>query len=261
MKAGLVSISLRQLSPRKIVDLVSECGLSGIEWGGDVHVPHGNTAIAREVAHMTRDAGLMVASYGSYYRFAECDVDAKEGGPSMMEIVETAEALGAPAIRVWAGQRGPDQTSEAVWDAIVRRTVELADEAFKRGMRIDFEFHENTLTETAASTCRLLEEIIHPTVRTLWQPPLLTSPSDRLAGLRGVKKWISNIHCNHFDQNPWPDILELHEGTEEWSKYLDELKELSPDRWIMIEHVKDHSADQIRKDASALLNWLKAEDE
>ena len=34
---GLVSVSFRQLSPDRIAELVSECGLSGVEWGADVH--------------------------------------------------------------------------------------------------------------------------------------------------------------------------------------------------------------------------------
>ena len=59
---GLVSITFRQLQPREIITLVQKSGLKGIEWGGDVHVPHGNLHAAREVGHMTREAGLTVAA-------------------------------------------------------------------------------------------------------------------------------------------------------------------------------------------------------
>ena len=65
---GLVSITFRRLSPREIVKLVKKSGLEGIEWGGDVHVPHGDLSVAREVATMTQEEGLVVAAYGSYYR-------------------------------------------------------------------------------------------------------------------------------------------------------------------------------------------------
>ena len=49
LKTGLVSITFREKSPEEIVGLVVEAGLDGIEWGGDVHVPHGDLAKAREV--------------------------------------------------------------------------------------------------------------------------------------------------------------------------------------------------------------------
>jgi len=256
MKSGLVSISFRQLAPWRIVELVAEAGLQGIEWGGDVHVPHGDLVMAEEVAKLTTNKGLKVASYGSYYRFEECDLDSDVGGPTMQSVLDTAEALGAPAIRVWAGQRGPGQTSPEVWGAIVTRAREFAEESARRGMRLDLEFHENTLTETPESTCRFLEEVGHPGIRTLWQPALMTSPADRLAGLRRVKGWVSNIHCNHFDQDPWPDIHALEEGAGEWPNYLAELDSIQDERWVLIEHIKEHSPEQFQADAAALLSWL-----
>jgi sugar phosphate isomerase/epimerase len=257
MRAGLVSISFRELSPEEIVNLVADCGLEGIEWGGDIHVPHGDLQTARKVAQLTTEAGLEVASYGSYYRFEECDIDAESGGPSMESVLDTAEALGAPAIRVWAGQRGPEDTSEGVFSAIANRARQFASEAATRGLRLDFEFHENTLTETPDKTIKLLQAVDHPSAKTLWQPPLLTSSAGRLEGLQQVKDWISNVHCNHFGQNPWPGILSLEEGTDEWKQYLYELADIPGDRWLLIEHVKDHSPEYFRKDAAALLRWLK----
>lgn len=37
--AGLVSVSFREERPESILREASAAGLSGIEWGGDVHVP------------------------------------------------------------------------------------------------------------------------------------------------------------------------------------------------------------------------------
>ena len=49
MKTGLVSVTFRELASREIVALVANAGLDGIEWGGDVHVPHGELSTARQV--------------------------------------------------------------------------------------------------------------------------------------------------------------------------------------------------------------------
>ncbi len=91
---GLVSVSFRALSPREITGACLEAQVRGIEWGGDVHVPPGDLENARAVGQMTRDAGLQVAAYGSYFR---CD------GSDFEPVLETALAVGAPLIRVWAG--------------------------------------------------------------------------------------------------------------------------------------------------------------
>jgi sugar phosphate isomerase/epimerase len=256
MKAGLVSISFRELDPGAIVAAAVECGLAGIEWGGDGHVPHGDTGTALEVGRLTEEAGLGIASYGSYYHFDECDPDSGANGPEMESVLDTAEALGAPAIRVWAGRRDPSETPEPVRAAITDRAREFAAAAAARGMRLDFEFHDHTLTATPESTLRLLEEVDHPAARTLWQPPLQTPVVDRLKGLRLLRDRVSNLHCNHFGQDPWPEIHSLSEGESEWRSYLAEFGPSDTIRWVLIEHVRDHSIENLKADARALRSWL-----
>lgn len=258
MNAGLVSISFRELDADAIIRLVAECGLSGIEWGGDVHVPHGDLSTAEYVGRKTRQAGLEVASYGSYYHFDDCDPEQEGKGPTMERVIDTAQALGAPAIRLWAGRHGPDGMPDEQRKAIAARAREFAEAAGRQGMRIDFEFHDNTLTETPESTLQLLEDTNHPNVRTLWQPPLHTSPEDRLKGLQKVKPWVSNLHCNHFGQDRWPHVHLLADGADEWARFLEEFRSSHLDRWILIEHVKDHDPANFVKDAATLRDWLAA---
>ena len=60
MKIGFTSTSFRQIkSIEKIVKIASDAGADCIEWGGDVHVPHGDLAIAREAAEKTKKADLV----------------------------------------------------------------------------------------------------------------------------------------------------------------------------------------------------------
>lgn len=256
MKPGLVSISFRELSPEEIVDLVTESGLQGIEWGGDVHVPHGDLETGQRIGQLTRAAGLQVASYGSYYRFDECYEDERSEGPSMESVLETTVALGAPAIRVWAGRTSPNETSELVRDSISVRAREFGEKASALGIRLDFEYHENTLTETPESTVELLEMVNCSNVHSLWQPPLQMSPKLRLEGLRQIKPRISNLHCNHFGQEPWPNTKPLKNGEPEWLSYLKEMDTSPGDRWVLIEHVHNHVPEQLPEDAAALNKWL-----
>ena len=50
VKTGLVSVTFRQKSVEEIAALTAEAGLSGVEWGGDVHVPPGDREAARRAA-------------------------------------------------------------------------------------------------------------------------------------------------------------------------------------------------------------------
>jgi hypothetical protein len=43
---GLVSVTFRKLAPAAIVELAVKAQLRSIEWGGDVHVPHGDVRAA-----------------------------------------------------------------------------------------------------------------------------------------------------------------------------------------------------------------------
>ncbi len=64
----MVSVTFRSMECEEIVKLAKKAGLSSIEWGGDVHVPQGDTKKAKEAKKMTEDAGVTTAAYDSYFR-------------------------------------------------------------------------------------------------------------------------------------------------------------------------------------------------
>lgn len=257
MKTGLVSISFRELGIEEIVRLVSEAKLDGIEWGGDVHVPHGDLLLAEQAKRITIDAGLQVSAYGSYYRYGDClDGNAKTG-PSWEAVLDSAEALGTPMIRVWAGELGSGEASENGWKTVVDRTRVIADSAAKRKIQIGFEFHGNTLTDTNASTRKLLDDINHPNVSTFWQPYMSVEHSYRMEGLRDLVDSIENVHCNHFAKEGWPHALFLEDGMDCWKDFLGVLEKADPDRWISIEHVKDNVVESFLQDAATLRKLVK----
>jgi 3-dehydroshikimate dehydratase len=244
IQTGLVSVTFRKLAPAKIVALVSQAGLQGIEWGGDIHVPHGNIKRAREVKKITLGEGLQVASYGSYYKVG-C-----EGEPLAFEnVLETAVALQAPGIRVWAGNLGSDQADAAWWANVIDDARRIAGLAAGSGIALAFEFHEETLTDTSESAYRLLKEINLPNVGSYWQPPVSLSLEARIKGLREIAPWLRNLHVyNQSGAEPGP----LAEGIAEWSKYMDIVRSLPGERFCLIEFTKGDSPGQFLEDAEAL---------
>ncbi len=189
---GLASVTFRKLTPRQIVELAAAAGLDAIEWGGDVHVPHGDLAAAREARAMTADAGLAVASYGSYFRAGQSEAE----GLAFPTVLATAQALGAPVIRVWAGTRGSAAAApeyRALIAGDLRRIGALAGAA---GLTVALECHVNTLTDTAASARQLLEEVGPARVRTYWQPPVGRAAADCCADLRMLAGYLAHLHVH-----------------------------------------------------------------
>jgi sugar phosphate isomerase/epimerase len=246
---GLVSVTFRKLSPRDIIDLVVQAGLRGLEWGGDVHVPHGEIAQAKAVQQMTLDAGLTVAAYGSYYRLSHSDT-----GPFEV-VLETAVALGAPAIRVWAGRQGTDAADEATWQAVIADSRRIADLAAAVGITIVYEYHANTLTDTPQAARKLLETVAHPNLKSYWQPPRYSKRDDNLNALETVAPWVYGLHLFSWHQQTG-ERLPLIDGAADWAQYLSRAAALNREMYTLLEFVVDDSPEQFLQDAATLQAWL-----
>lgn len=241
---GLVSITFRQLAPREIVALVAEAQLAGIEWGGDVHVPHGDLARAKEVGRITRDAGLAVAAYGSYYYVGKSENE----GLAFTSVLETAVALGAPLIRVWSGNTGPAQTDAVTRQRIVTDSQRIATLAAAAQVPVAYEFHGGTLTETAASALDLLRTVRHPNLATLWQTPLGLDDAACAASLRQLLPEVRNLHVFHWDTDRRP----LAEGAARWRTLFGILSETGRDHYALLEYVANDDQQSFRRDAQTL---------
>jgi len=222
---GLVSVTFRQLGFREIIRLVGQAGLRVIEWGGDVHVPHGDLARAREVAVQTRDTGLGVAAYGSYYRAAHSEFLPTESRLSFERVLETAVALGAPVIRVWAGSKGSADASADTRRHVAEDLLRIAQLAAQAGVRVATEFHGETLTDTNESARALLfEEARHPNLYGYWQPPVGMSDSDCLAGLVSLGPKLLHLHVFNWVLSPSGQVdaypLEAGEGLRRWREFF-----------------------------------------
>lgn len=248
---GLVSITFRPLPPRRVVALAAEAGLATIEWGGDGHVPHGDAARAREVRAMTEEAGLSVAAYGSYYRVGESERE----GLSFESVLASALALGAPTVRVWAGRRGSADADEGYRERVAAESTRIADAASREGLTVSYEYHGKTLTDTNESARRLLADVAHPAIRTLWQPPNGRAFDYCMEGLRAVLPLLTNVHVFHWATGR-KDQTALAEGEERWVPYLAAVSATGGSNGALIEFVKGDSPEQLRRDAAALVSWL-----
>lgn len=239
---AMTSVTFRNLEISKIIQLALRGNLQGIEWGGDIHVPSGNLHVARVVGEATRAAGLEVLSYGSYYFLCESDAPEAAFDP----VLRSAEALGAPIIRLWAGRRSPQQADESYLQRAQQELSLLANVAETRGIRLSLEFHRGTLTETIQSALALLRGVSGKLVQTYWQPNPEKTKEENLQGLASLQPFISNVHVFHWDEKD--ARLPLRDGIENWLAYM---KILRPSAYLL-EFVQFDSIAQFLEDCRTL---------
>lgn len=244
-KTGICSITFRNLSVEEVIKLTSEAGLEGIEWGGDVHVPVGDYDHASKVAGLTEQAGLEVASYGSYYRVGEYE----NNDVSFEDVLETAVHLKAPSIRVWAGKQASKKATEKYRNDVTAEAKTIAELAKQKNIAINLEYHGNTLTDTKESAASLMKEIDHPNLNLYWQPAVGKSIADRLDSIDELLPWLTHVHVFHWNVT---DRLPLTDGKEEWKQYTNRLKKLELNQYVLIEFVKADSKEQFLEDAGVL---------
>ncbi len=248
VRTGLVSVTFRQLPADEVAEVAAKAGLAAIEWGGDVHVPLGNLVAAKRVKALSEVHGLEIAAYGSYLRAGSVDRE------EMRSAVATAEALGAPRMRVWAGNVGTSDAGVGDRMAVTRGLAELADVAATAGIEVALEFHRNTLTDEVDSTITLLLDVGAPNLKTYWQPPVDLDDAECLAQLEALMPWLSTVHV--FSWWPSNTRLPLAARASLWRPVLDRLAAEPREINALLEFVADDSQDQFAKDAADLHSWV-----
>lgn len=245
IKTGLVSISFRNLTVEKIIEIVKKANLEGIEWGGDLHVPHGNFKRAKEVSIITEEAGLEVAAYGSYFRVGSDNQEIS----SFDEVLKTAVELNAPLVRVWAGDRGSEEADEAWWQKVIEKSKNIASMAADKDIKIAYEYHDGTLTDTDESASRLLKKVDHDNIYCYWQPPHKMDVVARRESLQEIVPWLAYIHVFYWESH---ERCPLSKGREDWLQYLKVASEISGLHYAMLEFVRDDQPEQFLEDAKVL---------
>jgi len=247
IRPGLCSVTYRQLDPAAIAALAADAGLQVIEWGGDVHVPPGDAARAAEVARITADAGLTVCSYGSYFR--------AQAGEDIAPVLDSAEALGADRIRVWAGGAGSADATAAERTMVIDALADAAEQAGRRGISLALEFHGGTLADDAEQTMRVLDEVASPFLATYWQPTVAAPDAVAVAEYERIADRVSAVHVFSW----WPTVerlpLTARDGL--WRAFFAAATAAPvPPRDALLEFVPDDDPAALVAEARALRGYL-----
>lgn len=247
-RIGLCSVTYRQLSPAELVAKAVDAGLRLVEWGTDGHVLLHDPEMARQVRRTTEQAGLRVASLGSYFRVGVTPMDEFDA------LLDTAEACGAARIRIWAGDQGSDQLAAGERQRLVAETRELAAQAAKRRIELAFEYHGNTLTDSTGSAVALLEEVDHPSVGTYWQPAVGVGDDAAIESLQAVLPWLRGIHV--FSWWPRTERLRLSARSGLWRRVAGLLRSGGVPVDLMLEFVPGDDPAILSQESAALIAAL-----
>ena len=251
---GAVSATFKKmpLTADEVIALLSDCGLKAVEWSENVHVWPNDPDSAALLRQKTEAAGLRVAAYGSYFRLGENE----QPGPAFERSLRSAKALGAPIIRVWAGTQASAEVDDAHFSRLADEAALIAEMAAKEQIKVAFEWHKNTLTDTNESAEKLIREANHPNLYCLWQPTVALSPRERVQGIRLMGGRLLNFHVYS-----WPDSKRGPLNAAEWQYYLDAAADMGGEHCALLEFVRDDSPEQFRSDAKTLLKLLESGEE
>lgn len=251
---GLCSVTLRAAPIDGVARLVGECGLVGIEWGGDVHVPPGDLGAATRARAATAAADAVVASYGSYLFAAGSSGDGEADA-----VLATAVALGAPNVRVWAGF-GVEPGSSA-YDSVVDGLTGFCVAAAASSVTVGLEYHGGTPTAKVAGTAALLDAVGAPNLFTYWQPPYWrgpTTPRADAAEVAALGPRLSHLHV--YEWASAEDRRPLADGRARWAAVVRAASavggEWSGDRYAFLEFVLADDPAALRRDAAVLCDLL-----
>ena len=248
-KTGLTSITFRHLSVAEVIVTAKKAQFEGIEWGSDVHVPEGDLEKAREVRQQTEAAGLAISSYGSYFR---ADREAGDFTP----FLESAAALGAPMIRVWAGGKGSADADGDYRAEVIESLRQAVASASAQDISIGLEYHSNTLTDTQESAHQLLAEVGSPALKLYWQPRDNNSVEQNLAELEAALPHLACIHAFHWGPGAFFDRLPFADGKDAWLRYLRLARKAEGGCYVLFEFTRDDSPVQLLEDANVLHGLL-----
>ncbi len=247
MKLGLTSVTFRPKTIEEVFAYAKEAGIECIEWGVcDNHIILMSEERANKINTLSKEYGIYTSSLGAYAYMYDLD--------EALSSLKTAVMINAPVVRVWAGKEGSDEYTPENYETIVKNTKAVAEEAKKHNIKIAFEFHRKSLTDTPESAVKLIKDIGMENVGLYWQPSFTHSKEENIKRFDMVKPYCVG-HLHIFNYTPERAYQPLEEIKENLIAYYSDIK--NTDYIVMIEFVKDGSLESLVADAKTLKSVIK----
>ena len=242
---GLVSISFRDHSAKKLILTAHKLGLNFIEWGSDIHAPYNDPTQLDNIAVLQTQYGVSCCSYGTYFRLGHAPTS------ELLYYIHAAKKLGTNILRLWAGRKKASDCTEAERKHLFQQCKEAAALAEQYDVIICLECHRRSYTETKEGALELMQEINSPNFRMYWQPNPDISLEDNLDYVTALSPYITHVHVFNWSADlRYP----LEDGMDAWKQYL---SVLSGEHHLLLEFMPDDRIQSLAGEAEALLELTK----
>ena len=245
LKTGICSVSFRSLSVDEVIKVVSESGLSAIEWGSDVHAPCGNIDNLKYIAKAQKAAGLVCSSYGTYYFVG---INPTE---QIRDYINAAKILGTNVLRLWCGKKNYTDMTEEERETLIDECRRLAKIAEQEGAVLCMECHDNSFTNTADGAVYLMNSVNSKAFRMYWQANEKTV-EDNIKFAKAIAPFVENIHVFYYEDGT---KRYLREGIEAWNSYL---PLFDNDKFLLLEFIQNNDPKALCGEAKVLNELAKA---
>ena len=242
---GIVSVTFKTKSIKEVLEIAKQAGLAAIEWSENHHIAKGDIECAKATALLTKEYGLEIAGYGSYYRLGE--------NMDIIPSLETAKALGTNNVRIWAGSKPSSALSREERESLIAELVDAVNIARRYDIVLNLEWHKNTLTDENESGLDVLKRVNNESLRTLWQPTQALTFEERKTGLKQILPYLSYLHVYYWDES---GRRPFEEGIDMWKSYFSIL-DSDKKYYALLEFVLNDNEEQFYKDAAILKDLLQ----
>ncbi len=240
---GLVSVSFRNHTIEEIVTATKNANLSCIEWGGDIHVPHGDVKKAKVAFKASRDANIFCSSYGSYFRLGI--------STDLNDVLKSSDALETNVIRVWAFNKNRQKTTDEEYKNLVKKTREVCQIA--RDKTLCLECHSDTITEDYLSSLAFLNDVSCENLKMFWQPNQHKSYEYNLSSAKALAPYVKNVHVFAWEgEKKFP--LNYHENR--WREYIKALNSTQNEKNFLLEFMHDDKIETLNQTAKELNSFF-----
>jgi sugar phosphate isomerase/epimerase len=206
--------------------------------------------------------GLEILQLCPYFDFSTsretCDASRREAE----RFVGYARKLGAKWIRTYTLNTPSADATDEQWERSVDALKQICELGAVHGIAFPLETHQvlhhgPTLTDTSASTLRLLALVDRPNLHVALQTPLVgETPEESAERLGHVTVQVQAHNWTNASPTRWGDLTFLDAGDLDFANYIRILKSKGFDGYVSIDHPNHHPWEETAAHEIAYLRRL-----
>ena len=264
MTISIFSQSLFALPLDEAIRVACETGYAAVELA--CAKPHfdAETAMSNSesVAAFIRDSGLRVSALSLFNNFTDAQTLEAQVDRAAM-FISLASLFETKIVKLTPGPPSSKLATQAHWECLLRATEQLVPLAQQAGVRLAFETHMNQLTDTLASSKRLLEAVEADAVgMTVDFSNMSFAGEKSIEVIESLKGSIYNTHLKngYIDTDGQWQFRALDEGLTDYVVTLKALRESGYDGYLSIEclgrDAKERPRETAGRDRDILRRYL-----